>query len=99
MRRARQRSLRRACRTTDSIIQSSLREAVQGAGAAMERVMLVIAHRVDTITDCDQLLVLADGRLVERGRPRDLAHGSGPFAQLVRAARANEQSGAGDLAL
>ena len=53
--------------------------------------MLVIAHRVDTITDCDQLLVLADGRLVQAGRPRDLAEGPGTFAQLVAAARANEE--------
>lgn len=54
--------------------------------------MLVIAHRVDTIYDCDQLLVLADGRLVQSGRPCDLAAGSGTFAELVAAAHSNEHS-------
>jgi ATP-binding cassette, subfamily C (CFTR/MRP), member 1 len=52
--------------------------------------MLIIAHRVDTILDCDHLLVLADGLLVESGRPKDLAEGSGTFAQLVRAVNVNE---------
>lgn len=76
---------------TDSLIQSTLRNAVKGDDVTMERVMLVIAHRVDTIFDCDQLLVLADGRLVQSGRPRDLTEGSGTFAQLVAAARANHE--------
>jgi ABC-type multidrug transport system fused ATPase/permease subunit len=52
--------------------------------------MLVIAHRVATIMDCDQLLVLSDGRLVESGPPGALSRGDGMFAQLVRAAEANE---------
>lgn len=58
----------------------------------MERIMLVIAHRVDTIYDCDHLLVLADGRLVQSGNPRVLAEGSGTFAQMVNAAKANEHT-------
>lgn len=82
------------CRVTDGIIQSTLQRAVKGDDVTMERIMLVIAHRVDTIYDCDQLLVLADGRLVQSGRPRDLAEGSGTFAQLVRAAHSNEHSDA-----
>jgi ABC-type multidrug transport system fused ATPase/permease subunit len=52
--------------------------------------MIVIAHRVSTIMDCDQLLVLSDGALVEAGRPVKLAEGSGMFAGLVRAEAANE---------
>ena len=38
-------------RVTDSLIQSTLRNAVKGDDVTMERVMLVIAHRVDTIFD------------------------------------------------
>lgn len=45
--------------------------------------MLVIAHRVDTVLDCDQLLVLADGQIVQSGRPRALAKAPGPFRELV----------------
>ena len=79
------------CRHTDSIIQETLRDVVKGARATTERIMIVIAHRVTTIMDCDQLLVLADGRLVESGSPEQLAKGSGMFARLVKAAEANER--------
>ena len=52
--------------------------------------MIVIAHRVATILDCDQLLVLSDGRLIESGPPGELSRGTGMFAALVQAADANE---------
>lgn len=52
--------------------------------------MIVIAHRVSTIMDCDQVLVLSDGALVEAGPPAELAEGAGMFAGLVQAAAANE---------
>lgn len=79
------------CRLTDTIIQETLREVVKGPKATMERSMIVIAHRVTTIMDCDHLLVLADGALVESGNPAELAKGTGLFAQLVQAAEANER--------
>ena len=53
--------------------------------------MLVIAHRVDTVLDCDQLLVLSDGNLVQGGLARELAESPGMFRELVAAARANEE--------
>ena len=53
------------------------------------RTLLVIAHRIDTIMDCDMLLVLSAGRLVEQGPPSALANqAGGTFARLVRAAEA-----------
>lgn len=42
----------------------------------------------DTIMDCDQLLVLAGGRLVEQGAPQALAASGGMFSRLVSAAHA-----------
>lgn len=80
-----------ACRQTDAIIQETLHGAVKRSSNAAGRIMLVIAHRVATIMDCDQLLVLSDGKLVESGPPQDLAQGTGMFAGLVQAAEANEQ--------
>jgi ABC-type multidrug transport system fused ATPase/permease subunit len=53
------------------------------------RTLLVIAHRVDTIMDCDSLLVLDRGRLVESGGPGELSRRpGGTFARLVAAAEA-----------
>lgn len=47
----------------------------------------MIAHRIDTILDCDHLLVLSGGELVEQGPPGALAAAGGVFARLVGAAR------------
>ena len=76
-------------RATDRDIQETLRRAVRrqtdGKGGVT---LIVVAHRVDTIMDLDQLLVLQDGRVVEEGAPRDLAKNqAGLFGQQVRAAR------------
>jgi ABC-type multidrug transport system fused ATPase/permease subunit len=49
----------------------------------------VIAHRIDTIMDCDQLLVLSRGSLVEQGAPAELARRpNGTFSRLAQAAAA-----------
>lgn len=47
------------------------------------RTTFVIAHRLSTVADADLILVLDHGRIVERGRFRELAAGSGLFARLV----------------
>ena len=47
------------------------------------RTTFVIAHRLSTIVDADLILVLDQGRIVERGRFAELARGQGPFARLV----------------
>ena len=53
------------------------------------RVLLVIAHRIDTIIDMDRVLVLGQGRLMEEGDPRELARRQGGvFAGMVAASQA-----------
>ena len=47
------------------------------------RTTLMIAHRLSTVMDADQVIVLADGRIVEQGAPAELLSGDGPFAQLA----------------
>lgn len=59
-----------------------------GEDGTLQRTVLVIAHRIHTIMDCDRLLVLSDGHLVESGEPGELARGRGVFSRLVRAAGA-----------
>jgi ABC-type multidrug transport system fused ATPase/permease subunit len=52
------------------------------------------SHRIDTILDCEHLLVLSNGQLVEQGAPQQLAAASAPdggpgvFAAMVKAAKA-----------
>jgi ABC-type multidrug transport system fused ATPase/permease subunit len=58
-------------RATDALVQTLLRDFV-AADAASGRVLLVIAHRVDTIMDCDKLLVRVRGGVagpLKRGPP------------------------------
>ncbi len=55
---------------TEREIQANLREVSQG------RSTLIIAHRLSTVADADEIIVLSDGRIVERGRhPQLLAQG------------------------
>lgn len=54
---------------------------------ARGRTALVIAHRLETILDADTVVLLADGAIVERGRPTELLAGDGPFAAFWRSTR------------
>lgn len=61
---------------------------------ALERLMagrttFVIAHRLSTVRDADQILVLEAGRIVEHGRHAELLARSGRYAQLTRLQQAS----------
>jgi ATP-binding cassette subfamily B protein IrtA len=61
---------------SEALIQDALSELVAG------RTLLVIAHRLGTITHADQILVLGDGEVVERGRHPDLLRNRGLYARM-----------------
>ena len=52
------------------------------ARLARGRTCIWIAHNLSQILDCDRVLVLREGRLVESGRPAELLSGVGPFQRL-----------------
>ena len=61
---------------TEREIQESLRDI------SMNRTTLVIAHRLSTVVDSDEIIVLDGGRIVERGRHEDLLSRGGAYASM-----------------
>lgn len=64
--------------------------------AALDRLMshrtcFVIAHRLSTVRNADQILVLEKGRVVERGRHAELLLRGGKYAQLYAASQQREE--------
>jgi ABC-type multidrug transport system fused ATPase/permease subunit len=48
------------------------------------RTSLVIAHRLSTVREADQILVVDGGRIVERGTHEELVSAGGLYAELYR---------------
>ena len=68
-------------------VQRALDEALTG------RTALVIAHRLSTVRNADQILVVDHGRVVERGRHHELLAHGGLYADLYRTQFAEQADG------
>ncbi|MGW8570154.1 ABC transporter ATP-binding protein [Streptomyces niveus] len=64
--------------TSEAAVQAALAEALEG------RTAVVIAHRLSTVRAADLILVVEDGRIVERGTHDELLLKEGRYAELYR---------------
>ena len=70
---------------TESAIQSELGKVFEG------RTVVLVASRVSTVRDCDQIAVLDRGRVVELGRHEDLMAGGQLYWRLAREQAASDR--------
>ena len=63
---------------TEMQIQASLSELSKG------RTTIVVAHRLSTVKKADEILVVTDGKITERGSHDELVKQGGLYAELYR---------------
>jgi len=61
---------------SEHLVQKALENLVRG------RTTLTIAHRISTVKDADQIIVISRGRIVESGRHEDLIKQGGEYSRL-----------------
>ena len=61
---------------TEAIIQAAIRKVLVG------RTSVIIAHRLSTVVDCDRILVMSEGKIIEDGSHRELLSQNGTYHKL-----------------
>ena len=64
----------------DSISESKIQEAIDPL--IDSRTSILIAHRLSTILAADEIIVVADGKIVERGTHEELVNAGGVYTEL-----------------
>jgi ABC-type multidrug transport system fused ATPase/permease subunit len=71
-------------RPTEVLIEQALDRLLQG------RTSIIIAHRLSTVRRADEILVVENGQIVQRGSERELLKADGPFRRLAHTLEGGE---------
>jgi ATP-binding cassette subfamily B protein len=63
---------------TELVIQNALQKLLEG------RMAIIIAHRLSTIRLCDEIIVIEQGRIVERGTHFELMNRNGVYSSFYK---------------
>jgi len=69
-----------ATASVDTMTEAKIQEAMEGVTAG--RTSLMIAHRLSTVRNCDIILVVKDGKIVEQGNHKELLKKKGYYHEL-----------------
>lgn len=64
---------------SEILVQNAIREITKG------KISLIIAHRLSTIKDCDKIIYLQDGKIIEQGNHENLLEQQGEYYKLIHA--------------
>ena len=78
-----------ATSSLDSTAEQAILEALREI--AVHTTTLVIAHRLSTVIDADEIIVLRHGRIVEQGSHRELLGKNGVYAMMWELQQSREE--------
>jgi ABC-type multidrug transport system fused ATPase/permease subunit len=77
----------------DSKTETDIMDNIKNLGKG--RTTLIIAHRLSTIQDCDEIIVMHQGRVAERGTHYELLQLGGRYTELLKMQEATQEVGNG----
>ena len=70
----------------DTVVEEQIMKNIR----AMNITLIVVAHRLSTIRDCDEIIVLRKGEIIQRGSHAELAAQEGVYKDLMTLEEDNE---------
>lgn len=63
--------------TTEMLINNAIKEIIK------DKISIIVAHRLSTIRNCDKILLIKDGKIIEKGNHEELMRKQGEYYDLV----------------